>query len=111
MTPAEFIARRTLIGLTDKHLAQALSINERSIRGYSSGSYSPSASVAADLDQLVARHTAEVARLHQSGVVIHLPIAPKERGWEPGGLRPRGWYAAIGARLVDRDPDVMLEWA
>ena len=110
MSPAEFIARRQLVGLTDKQLADALGINERSIRGYAAGTYSPVDGVARDLDSLVARHTAEVNRLHGAGTVIELPLVPKDRGWEPDRNRPRGWYAALGARLVDRDPDVMLEW-
>lgn len=110
MSPAEFIARRQLVGLTDKQLADALGINERSIRGYAAGTYSPVDGVARDLDALVARHTAEVNRLHGAGTVIELPLVPRDRGWEPDGNRPRGWYAALGARLVDRDPDVMLEW-
>jgi hypothetical protein len=28
----------------------------------------------------------------------------------PSEPLPRGWYLALGARVLDREPDAMLEW-
>lgn len=56
-----------------------------------------------DLQALLAQHTRDVERLTKGaadGIPLELPAGPK----------PRGWYVALGARVLDREPDAMLDW-
>lgn len=99
MTPAQIAATRHLIGLTAEQLGAALSINPRTIRGWESGKYSPGPGPTAALAALRAEHDAELAEIlsHTEGDI-------------PAGPRPSGWYLALASRLIDRKPDITLNW-
>ena len=101
MTPAEIAATRKLMGLTAEQLGAELGINPRTVRGWESGKYAPTQPVVAALRSLRAEHDALVAALiEQDAELAVLPRGPK----------PQGWYLALGARLLDRRPDLRLDW-
>ncbi|HEY0249724.1 MAG TPA: hypothetical protein VGC45_15845 [Gryllotalpicola sp.] len=103
-TPAEIAATRHLIGLSQAELADELSVGRHAVKDWESGRFAARAGVIRDLGALRAGHDAEVARLAQGaedGVLIQIPRGPK----------PQGWYLALAARVLDRVPDAMLEWA
>lgn len=104
MTGAEIAATRHLLGLTMQEMADMLGVSKESIKKWEAGKYAARPGACADITQLRAEHDAEVARL-MVGVEDGIPIGL------PGGPKPRGWYLALGARLIDREPDAMLEWA
>ncbi|WOF23859.1 helix-turn-helix domain-containing protein [Microbacterium betulae] len=87
LTAEEIAARRHLIGLTLEELAAELGVNPRSIRRWEAGTATPSAGVEADLERLVAEHTADTDRY---------PDIDENR--------PRGWVIAALARRLDRAP-------
>lgn len=103
MTPAEVAATRRLIGLTAEQLGEHLAINPRTIRAWETGGYSPSEPAANTLRALRAEHDAEldelIANVGQGAVTL------------PTGPRARGWYLALAARLIDRDPAAQLRWS
>ena len=104
MTGAEIAATRHLLGLSQAELADMLGVNRHAVKDWESSRFNARPGVIADLAHLRAAHDAEVTRLTdgaQNGVVISLPDGPK----------PRGWYRALGARVIDRVPDAMLDWA
>jgi DNA-binding XRE family transcriptional regulator len=104
MTGAEIAATRHLIGLTQNEFADELSVSRQAVTDWERGRFAAREGVCADIGELRRRHDREVARLAEGaggGVIISLPDGP----------RPRGWYLALGARLVDRVPDAMLDWA
>lgn len=100
MSPAEVACTRALIGLTADQMGQALHVNPRTVRSWESGRDTPSESASSAIRALRAEHDTETERLAAGDAIIYLPDGP----------RPAGWYRAIGARLLDRDPDVMIEW-
>jgi transcriptional regulator with XRE-family HTH domain len=103
MTGAEIAAARHLIGLSQAELAEALSVGRHAVKDWESGRFTARPGVVTELRALLDTHTAEVDRLQVAaadGVPIHLPRGP----------RPPGWYLALGARVLDRDPGAMLEW-
>lgn len=99
MTPLDFAATRRLIGLTIDELATRLSINPRTIRGYEAGEYAPTEGVLEVLRMLRSSHDSALERLDPSKP-IKLPRGP----------RPRGWYIALSARVLDRHPDATIDW-
>lgn len=103
MTGAEIAATRHLIGLSQTDLADQLSVSRQSVKDWERGRFTAREGVVADLLALRAAHDTDAARLidaAQGGVLIELP----------GGSKPRGWYLALGARVLDAVPDAMLEW-
>ena len=104
MTPAELAATRHLLGLTAEQLGNELGINPRTIRAWESGKYKPSPGPMDALTAIRAEHDAETDRLTvgaEDGTPIYLPSGP----------RPAGWYLALAARVIDRVPDAMIDWA
>ena len=103
MTPAMIAATRRLIGLTADQLAGELGVNPRTVRGWESGRYSPSDGPVKDLLRLRGEHDAEADALTDAA-----------RGGEaitlPGGPRPQGWYLALAARVLDREPGAGIDW-
>ena len=103
-TPAELAATRHLIGLSISELAAQLGVSTQIVRDWERGRYTPREGVLHDIAMLRARHDETLSDLsgyhEDEGGVISLPDEPM----------PQGWYTALGARLIDRHPDVMLEW-
>ncbi|WP_345750136.1 helix-turn-helix transcriptional regulator [Microbacterium rhizophilus] len=104
MTGAEIAATRQLLGLSQAELADMLGVSRDAVKSWESDKRNARPGVVADLSDLLAQHTREVERLTRGaadGIPIELPSGPK----------PRGWYVALGARVLDRVPDAMLTWA
>ena len=100
MTAAEVACTRHLLGLTADQMGAALGVNPRTVRSWEAGRDKPSDTASAAVRNLRAEHDQEVERLAASDAVIYLPDGP----------RPAGWYKALGARVLDREPDAMIEW-
>lgn len=104
MTGAEIAATRHLLGLSQSELAAMLNVGRDAVKDWERGRFTARPGVVTDLLALREAHDQEVARLTDGaddGNIIHLPDGPK----------PRGWYLALGARVLDRVPDAMLDWA
>ncbi len=104
MTGAEIAATRHMLGLSQAELADALGVGRHAVKDWESGRFTARPGVAVDLVSLRGQHDTETDRLATGaadGVLIELPRGP----------RPAGWYLALGARVLDRVPDAMLEWA
>jgi transcriptional regulator with XRE-family HTH domain len=103
MSGAEMAATRHLLGLSQAELAEALRVSRYAVRDWESGKLSVVPGVVRELGALRAQHDLALRRL--------LPAAregvPIELGHEP---RPRGWYLALGARVIAAVPDAELSW-
>lgn len=102
MTAAEIAATRHLIGLSQAELADELNVNRHSVKDWESGRFAARQGVVTDLIALRAQHEAELTQMVQRAEQSPIAI--------PNGPRPRGWYLALGARLLDRLPDVQIDW-
>lgn len=103
MSGAEIAVTRHLLGLSQTEFAAELRVSRDAVKDWESGKLIARASLSGDIAALRATHDREVDRLAQvaaDGVPIDLPSGP----------RPRGWYLALGARVLDRVPEAMLEW-
>ena len=103
ITGAEIVATRHLLGLSQAEFADAIGVNRHAVKDWESGRFTARPGVATDILALRAQHDAEVDRLvagAADGIPIELPDRPK----------PRGWYVALGARVLDRAPDAILHW-
>lgn len=89
---------RQLLGLSQQELAALLGISRDSVKQWESGKTTASAGVVADIQTLVDQHTAETAAL------LADQAAGRPLILRPGAM-PRGWYVALGARVIDRHPD------
>ena len=104
MSGAEIAATRHLLGLSQAEYAAELHVSRDAIKGWEAGTFGAKPGVVADIASLRAAHDREVARLADGaadGIPIEIPAGPK----------PRGWYVALGARVLDRHPDAILDWA
>ena len=104
MTGAEIAATRHLLGLSQAELAQMLHVGRDAVKDWERGKFRARPGVVADLLALRTAHDTETDRLAagaRDGIPIGLPAGP----------RPRGWYLALGARVLDREPEAMLDWA
>lgn len=104
MTGAEIAATRHLLGLSQSELASMLGVGRDAVKDWERGKFQARSGVTADLLALRAQHDTETAQLAE-GAADGIPIGL------PDGPRPRGWYLALGARVLDRVPDAMIEWA
>ena len=103
MSAAEVAATRKLIGLTLQEVADTLGVGITAVRDWERGRFVPRQSLADALLELRKEHDQAFFQLlegAEDGLVIMLSRGP----------RPQGWYLALGARIIDRMPDVMLEW-
>ncbi|AUG28720.1 helix-turn-helix domain-containing protein [Microbacterium hominis] len=104
MSGAEVAATRHLVGLTRVEFAEKLGVNPHTVKDLESGRLAPKTTgIYSDIAALRARHDAEASRL-STGAAEGIPIAL------PASPEPRGWYLALGARVLDRVPDAMLTW-
>lgn len=104
MSAAEIAATRHLLGLSQAELASMLGVGRDAVKDWERGKFNARPGVIADLATLRSAHDTETARLidgELDGTPIGLPDGPK----------PRGWYLALGARVIDRVPDAMIDWA
>lgn len=105
MSGAEIAATRHLLGLTRAEFAAKLGVKSpHTVKDWESGRLTARETLSADIHTIRSRHDAEVTRLATAaadGTIIALP----------GGPEPQGWYLAIGARILDRVPDAILDWA
>lgn len=107
MSSAEATATRHLIGLTFEQVGEALEINPRSVRRWESGSSLPGPGAAGALRALRAEHDKDTKRLcAKAAKTSPLPIPTGE-----GSARPAGWWKAVAARVLDRLPETVIEWA
>lgn len=103
MTGAEIAATRHLLGLSQADLAAMLHVGRDAVKDWERSKFNARPGVILDLLALRAQHDHEAQRLirgARDGVTIELPDGPK----------PRGWYLAMGARVLDAVPDAMLDW-
>lgn len=107
MTSAEATATRHLIGLTFEQLGDTLEINPRSIRRWESGSSLPGPGAAGALRALRAEHDEDTKRLCAKAAKASPLIIPTGED----GPRPAGWWKAAAARVLDRMPETVIEWA
>ncbi|MFF2088527.1 helix-turn-helix domain-containing protein [Nocardia sp. NPDC058176] len=102
MRPAEIAATRHLMGLSQAELAAALEVNRHAVKDWESGRFQPRSGVVRDLLTLRAEHDAELATLVEQTSENEVEV--------PDGPRPRGWYLALAARLMDRVPSARIDW-
>ncbi len=102
MSAAQIAATRHLLGLSQAELADALRVNRHAVKDWESGRFTARAGVVADLLTLRAEHDAELAQLVEAAKDADVEM--------PQGPRPRGWYLALAARLIDRDPSARVTW-
>lgn len=103
MTGAEITATRSLLGLSVRELSRELHVGEKTITDWQRGQFAPKSGALADLRALRAAHDADLApmlKAAEDGIPIYLPSGPRQRGW----------YAGLGARVLDRYPDATLAW-
>lgn len=103
MTGAQIAATRHLVGLSQAELSGILEVNRNTVKDWERGAFNARPGVVADLLALRARHDDEADRLTAAaadGIPIELPSGPM----------PRGWYLALAARVLDRDPDAEMNW-
>ena len=102
ITPAQIAATRHLIGLSQAELADELGVNRHAVKDWESGRFAARSGVVADLAALRVAHDADLDEM-----VRRAAKGPVE---VPGGPRPRGWYLALAARLLDRVPAAQVDW-
>lgn len=102
MTAARIAATRHMIGLSQAELAAALGVNRHAVKDWESGRFAARPGVLSDLEALRREHDIELAELAE--------VAERAEVELPSGPRPRGWYLALGARLLDRAPGVVVTW-
>lgn len=103
MTAAEIAATRHLLGLTRRELGDACGVSEQAVKQWERGSSVAYESRITAILALRDEHDREAAHLiagARDGIPIGLPDGP----------RPRGWYLALGARVLDAERDAMIEW-
>lgn len=101
-TAAQIAASRHLIGLSQAELAEALSVNRHAVKDWESGRFVARPGVVSDLAALRAEHDAELEEM-----IAGAAQGPVE---VPSGPKARGWYLALGARLLDRLPTAQIDW-
>ncbi len=101
-TAAQIAATRHLLGLSQAELAEALHVNRHAVKDWESGRFGARPGVVGDLAALRAEHDAELEVM-----IIHATIGPVD---VPHGPKPRGWYLALSARLLDRRPSAQIDW-
>ena len=105
LSPAEASALRTLMGLSQDHLAAMLGVHRRTVRSWESGRDRTSPSSSAAVRALVSRHDELVAQCLDATEVIGIT-----RDVDVDTIPPRGWYLAAAGRAMGADPDLMIEW-
>ena len=104
MSPAEVAALRTLMGLSQTQLAEALDRNPRVTRAWETGEYRIGAESIDRLLDLRRLHDQLVSAMVDADAVVVIPNQPGE------GDMPRGWYLAAAGRAIAMEPDLMVEW-
>lgn len=103
MNGAKIAATRQLLGLSRAELAAFLEVSSETLRGWETEIRPPRPAALTTLAALRARHDAEAAQLGETaldGTIIALPTEPM----------PEGWYVALSARVIDRDPAARIAW-
>ena len=103
MSAAEVAAIRHLTGHTLDSLATHMGVNPQTPRRWESGRDRISETAATALLEVLAEHTALVEQMLNANTPIRLPR-------KPAGDRPRGWYVAAAARVMEVEPDTEIEW-
>lgn len=104
MNGVKIAATRQLLGLSRGELAAILDVSAETLRGWEAEIRPPKPSALATLAGLRARHDAEAAQLVETaldGTPIIIPTEPM----------PEGWYLALTARVIDRDPEARIDRA
>ena len=104
MSGAEVAATRSLLGLSQQDLAGILGVRRDTVRDWERDRFGIGPGPATDLASLRARHDRETRVARQAaadGITAELAADPM----------PRGWYVAVGARVLDTHPDAQLSWA
>lgn len=101
-----FAAVRWLLGLSAAELAEALGVNERTVRAWESGRDPIPYRLPRELDALKRAHDIHVQKLLDDGEAV-LPYdkdAPEYDGF------PRSWWIGVCARAYEQNPEIVLEW-
>lgn len=101
MTAAQIAATRALLGLSQTDFSRALGVTRVAVAGWEAGKFRAVPGVVADIQALRDEHDQLVKDLESSPRPV---VIPRE------GTRPRSWYLAAAARLIDRQPDTVIEW-
>lgn len=102
LTALECAALRKITGLSVQGLSTMLGVDERTIRRWENGVYTPSPSAAGALRDVVAEHTRQCepllldARRFGAAAVVD------------SGEHPTGWTAALAARVLLECPDARV---
>ena len=109
MSAAEVAALRTLMGLSQDQLAEAVGRNRRVVRYWEAGRYAPNAESVEALWALKSRHDDLVTEMLDVDEMVSVP-RQHDAPQSPGGAMPRGWYLAAAGRAIAEDPYLMVEW-
>lgn len=99
MSAAMVASARHLLGLSQQEFADALSVSRHTVKDWESGRLAVRSTLILDISRLIAEHDEDTRALGSTDPVV-LPSGPK----------PRGWYAAVGARILAQDTAVDLRW-
>lgn len=103
MNGVKIAATRQLLGLSRGELAALLDVSSETLRAWEAQSRPPHPAALMTLAGLRACHDAEAGLLGEialDGTTITLPTEPM----------PQGWYLALSARVIDRDPEALIDW-
>lgn len=103
MNGAEIAATRHLVGYSQAELGEALGVGRHAVKDWESARFTPRPGITDDLATIRAEHdeaTALLINVAVTGKTIVLPNGP----------RPRGWYVALGARVLAVVPVAHIEW-
>lgn len=102
LTALECAALRKITGLSVQGLSDVLGVDERTVRRWESGTYTPSPSAAGALRDVVAEHTRQTQPLlldaRRFGAVAVVD----------SGEYPSGWTSALAARVLLECPSARV---
>lgn len=101
-----FAATRHLLGLTMADMAEALGVNERTVRAWESGRDPIPYRLPRELDTLKRVHDAHVQKILDEGEAL----LPYDKDTHEYTDFPRSWWVAVCARALARNPDIPLAW-
>lgn len=106
MSGLAFAAVRRLLGLSAAELAEALSVNERTVRAWESGRDPIPYRLPRELDALRRAHDIHVQKILDDGEAV----LPYDKDAPMYGEFPRSWWLGACARAYGQNPEIVLKW-